>query len=429
MGQEDKVTENVKSTPDKYNITYVIFFVAGVGCLLPWNFFCTAIPYFQYKLRNTSAKNSTIIAPDHMSHEQVLFGNYLALCSMLPLAAFTILNLFIMKWISAFIRYVLGSTIIFLMFVLTVILIRIEMNAQIFLGLTLASIVIINSAGAIVQGSLLGIASVLPSRNIRACLEGQALAGVLAALAQIASLAGASNFTTSAFAYFLIALAILGTSIIMTLMLKRNAHFKSYWDAETCIKVDDTKTQDGEENFLRLSELRSETVLEFDQHHVTQRSSGHLLKSLYEMWIHGGCAMLTLMYTLMLFPALLQPIKSVHFNPDNTWSSVFFVPVIVFLSFNVFDWIGRTLAGFVKWPRRNQRWILLAICLARVVFVPLCMFMNQQPRKHLSVVFNHDAYPIILVILLGLTNGYFLSLAMTYGPRLLSQLAKWTGFQ
>ncbi|GAA57790.1 equilibrative nucleoside transporter 3 [Clonorchis sinensis] len=44
------------------------------------------------------------------------------------------------------------------------------------------------------------------------------------------------------------------------------------------------------------------------------------------------------------------------------------------------------------------------------------MFMNQQPRKHLSVVFNHDAYPIILVILLGLTNGYFLSLAMTYGP-------------
>ncbi|KAG5453291.1 Equilibrative nucleoside transporter 2 [Clonorchis sinensis] len=128
MSQEDKVTENVKSIPDKYNITYIIFFVAGVGCLLPWNFFCTAIPYFQYKLRNTSVDNSTIIAPDHMSYEQILFGNYLALCSMLPLAAFTILNLFIMKWVSAFTRYVVGSITIFLMFVLTVILIRIELS-------------------------------------------------------------------------------------------------------------------------------------------------------------------------------------------------------------------------------------------------------------------------------------------------------------
>ncbi|GAA51625.1 solute carrier family 29 (equilibrative nucleoside transporter) member 1/2/3 [Clonorchis sinensis] len=188
----------------------------------------------------------------------------------------------------------------------------------------------------------------------------KALAGVLAALAQIASLAGASNFTTSAFAYFLIALAILGTSTIMTLMLRRNAHFKSYWNVETCIKVNDTKTQDTEENFLRLSELRSETVLESDQPHVTQRSSRHLLKSLYEMWIHGGCTMLTLMYTLMLFPALLQPIKSVHFSPDNAWSSVFFVPVIVFLSFNVFDWIGRTLAGFVKWNTSELTTRLLA---------------------------------------------------------------------
>ncbi|TGZ70922.1 hypothetical protein CRM22_002918, partial [Opisthorchis felineus] len=67
-------------------------------------------------------------------------------------------------------------------------------------------------------------------------------------------------------------------------------------------------------------------------------------------------------------------------------------------------------------PRVNQRWILLALCLTRVVFVPLCMFMNQQPRKNLPVVFLNDAFPIILVILLGLTNGYYVSLGMTYGP-------------
>ncbi|TGZ47095.1 hypothetical protein CRM22_011059, partial [Opisthorchis felineus] len=157
-------------TRDKYNIAYIIFFIAGAGSLLPWNFFCTAIPYFQYKLRDASTTNTTF---EELSPEQALFGNYLALCSMLPLALFNLLNLVLVKWVSAFVRFIVGSTVVFLMISLTVILVHMELGAQLFLGITLCSVVIMNSAAAIVQGSLLGIASVLPPRNIRAFLEGQ----------------------------------------------------------------------------------------------------------------------------------------------------------------------------------------------------------------------------------------------------------------
>lgn len=37
---------------DRFNGTYIIFFLLGVGSSLPWNFICTAKHYWIYKLRN-----------------------------------------------------------------------------------------------------------------------------------------------------------------------------------------------------------------------------------------------------------------------------------------------------------------------------------------------------------------------------------------
>ncbi|VDP69948.1 unnamed protein product [Echinostoma caproni] len=93
---------------DKYKLVYIIFFISGVGTLLPWNFFITAIPvrsetfynyfqYFQYKLRNQSLDTESYLDPKNMTREQRLFGSYLAVCSMVPLATFNIIGLVIMK--------------------------------------------------------------------------------------------------------------------------------------------------------------------------------------------------------------------------------------------------------------------------------------------------------------------------------------------
>lgn len=42
------------SPDDLYNLVYVIFFLMGIGSLLPWNFFITARDYWMYKLSNSS---------------------------------------------------------------------------------------------------------------------------------------------------------------------------------------------------------------------------------------------------------------------------------------------------------------------------------------------------------------------------------------
>ncbi|KAA3670169.1 uncharacterized protein DEA37_0008521 [Paragonimus westermani] len=75
--------------------------------------------------------------------------------------------------ISSFTRYIIGAVAVFLLFLVTVILVKIVLEPGVFLGITLASVVVINSGSAIAQGSVLGIAALLPPRNMKACLEGQ----------------------------------------------------------------------------------------------------------------------------------------------------------------------------------------------------------------------------------------------------------------
>lgn len=53
--EEPSVTRPGGRKPgDHPNGVYVIFFLLGIGSLLPWNFFITAKHYWAYKLQNCS---------------------------------------------------------------------------------------------------------------------------------------------------------------------------------------------------------------------------------------------------------------------------------------------------------------------------------------------------------------------------------------
>nr|CAH8868888.1 unnamed protein product [Trichobilharzia regenti] len=389
---------------DKYRLVYIVLFMCGLGGLLPWNFFINAQRYFDYKMRNKSLPNTADYSnPNIMTPSQVLFGSFIAVCSLVPFALMSVANLFLMKWFKSNLRFIVGSVVVFLVFLATVIIVPIDVSADAFLGLTLFSVVLLNCGSALVQSSVFSTAAVLPSESMKAVLEGQAVSGVLASVASIISIAAASTPTASGMAYFLIALIFIAVSTVLFLMLPKNSYFRYYWKGRAS-----ANPNEGEPSIQRQHSESLEPIVD--------RQPIGVLASMRETILPGFCVLLTLLVTLSIFPAVASRIRPMNVIPGDKWTNIYFVPVLIFLSYNICDWCGRTLGGFVKWPRRNQMRLVLALCILRFILIPFCMFCNAQPRYHLPVLFKHDVFPALMVIILGLTNGYLMTIAMMHGP-------------
>ncbi|GAA6229117.1 equilibrative nucleoside transporter 1 [Lates japonicus] len=80
------------------------------------------------------------------------------------------------------------------------------------------------------------------------------------------------------------------------------------------------------------------------------------------------------------------------------------------------DWAGRSLTAICMWPGKDSIWLPVLVGL-RVVFIPLFMLCNVQPRHYLPVPFAHDAWYIIIMIFFSFSNGYLASLCMCFGPK------------
>lgn len=61
-------------------------------------------------------------------------------------------------------------------------------------------------------------------------------------------------------------------------------------------------------------------------------------------------------------------------------------------------------------------WLPILV-IARVIFVPLFILCNVQPREYLPVVFANDAWYIVFMIVFAFSNGYLASLCMCFGPK------------
>lgn len=77
-------------------------------------------------------------------------------------------------------------------------------------------------ASAILQGGLFGIVGKFSSRYITAVVSGQALGGIFAALAEIASLCFGASSATSAFVYFMVANVMLLLSLAAYIFLSHS---------------------------------------------------------------------------------------------------------------------------------------------------------------------------------------------------------------
>ncbi|XP_077427499.1 equilibrative nucleoside transporter 1-like [Vanacampus margaritifer] len=134
-----------------------------------------------------------------------------------------------------------------------------------------------------------------------------------------------------------------------------------------------------------------------------------------KIWPLAACVCATFTVTIGTFPAVTADAKSTLASGGAGWD-MYFVPVACFLLFNVSDWAGRSLTALCTWPGQDSR-LLPVLVACRTALVPALMLCNVQPRRHLPVVFRHDAFFAAFMMVFAFSNGYLASLAMCFGPK------------
>lgn len=412
---------------DRYKAVWLIFFMLGLGTLLPWNFFMTATLYFKNRLgqpQNVSlgtanlsravqaSATPTVPSPDQ-NYLRDIFNNVMTLCAMLPMLIFACLNSFLHQRIPQSVR-ILGSLVaILLVFLTTAILVRVPLDALPFFVITMIKIMLINSFGAILQGSLFGLAGLLPAHYTAPIMSGQGLAGIFASVAMICAITSGSELSESAFGYFITACGVIILTIICYLGLPRLEFYRYYQQ----LKLEGPGEQETKLDLISKGEASRAGKEEFGvsaPNSQPTNNSASIWAILKNILVPALSVCFIFTVTIGVFPAVTSDAKS-SIAGSSAWGR-YFIPVSCFLNFNVFDWLGRSLTTITMWPGKDSRW-LPSLVVARLVFVPLLLLCNVHPRRYLAVIFKHDAWYIIFIAAFAFSNGYLASLCMCFGPK------------
>ncbi|XP_016330081.1 equilibrative nucleoside transporter 1-like [Sinocyclocheilus anshuiensis] len=364
---------------DRYNAVWIIFFILGLGTLLPWNFFMTA----------TMVTIVSLKPPLMTNFNGTLIPQKLRISGSL--------------------------SVILVVFLITAVLVKVEMEPLPFFAFTMIKIICINSFGAILQGSLFGLAGMLPASYTTPIMSGQGLAGTFAAFSMICALASGSALQDSAFGYFITACVVILLAIVSYFALPKMEFFQYYSESNG------SRSSSDEENKMDLlkpeGHAEKRPVLSLTDEE--SRPAVSVFGIFKQIWVMALSVCFVFTITIGVFPAVTVDVKTTVVEEGNGWNT-YFIPVSCFLLFNLMDWAGRSLTAVCMWPGKDSIWLPILV-IARLVFVPLFVLCNVQPRHYLPVVFSHDAWYIVFMILFSFSNGYLASLCMCFGPKKVSQ--------
>ncbi|KAJ4918660.1 hypothetical protein JOQ06_010004 [Pogonophryne albipinna] len=351
--------------------------------------------YFTSRLKDTPSTqtNETLADGDTRSVLESKFNNVMTLCAMVPLLIFTCLNSFLHQRIPQKLRIIGSLAVILVVFLLTAVLVKIDMGPLPFFTITMIKIICINSFGAILQSSLFGLAGILPASYTTPIMSGQGLAGTFAAFSMICALASGSALQDSAFGYFITACVVILLAILAYIVLPRMEFFQYFMESNGSRPATD------EENKMDL--LKKDSTEE-----------KRPVVSLTEEEAKPTVSVVNIFKQSQWRSRRRWQME----EPGNLTSS----PCRVRVLFNLMDWAGRSLTAVCMWPGKDSMWLPVLVGL-RIVFIPLFMLCNVQPRNFLPVLFAHDAWYIFFMIFFAFSNGYLASLCMCFGPKKVPQ--------
>jgi solute carrier family 29 (equilibrative nucleoside transporter), member 1/2/3 len=284
-----------------------------------------------------------------------------------------------------------------------------HVTAGVYLGFILAMVFFTSLAAGLMQNGAFAFASGFGHPEyIQAIMTGQAVAGVLPAIAQIVSVLAIppsepavakrddsiaetpppQESSTAAFIYFLTAAVISIVAVLAFIpLVKRHNHIMESRMMESITSIEEAERA---------------------QRKVVSLTT--LYKKLH--WLAAAVAMC--FAATMFFPVFTAQIISVR--PADDTSRLFqptsFIP-LAFLFWNTGDLLGR-LAALLPFSLRHRPAALFVFSIARLLFIPLYLLCNVGGH---GAVVNSDIFYLFIVQLgFGLTNGWLGSSCMMAAP-------------
>lgn len=135
-----------------------------------------------------------------------------------------------------------------------------------------------------------------------------------------------------------------------------------------------------------------------------------------KVWVFGISEFLVFVATLSVYPAITILIQSTHKAEKTAWTDIYFLPVLNYLLFNTGDYLGRIIAGIVKWPKNNPT-IIFVLTLMRFAFVPAFLVCNITQKHPLPILIHSDVIFIVMMALFSLSNGYIANISLMAAPK------------
>ncbi|XP_022956603.1 equilibrative nucleotide transporter 1-like [Cucurbita moschata] len=357
-----------KIPSDPFNLTYITYFFLGVGCLLPWNIFITAVDYFSFIYPETRVDRIFAVAN--------------LLVALIGLVFVVLYSHKSVARVRINVGMIIFTVALLLVPVLDLSYIRGRVGLYNGFHVTVGSIVLCGAGDALVQGSVVGCAGELPERYMQAAVSGFGAAGVLVSVMRIVTKAiypqDAHGLRQSANLYFAVGISIMILCIVLynlAAMLPVVKHFESI------------KKQEKEEHGDRLFGSMDKSTLWDIINRVKIYATGLVLINVV---------------TLSIFPGFIT--EDVHSEIFKDWYSA-----LLITGYNVFDLIGKYLSSVyvIENPRTA-----FGSCIGRLVFYPLFLGCLHGPE------FLRSEVPVIvLTYLLGLTNGYLTAVNLILAPK------------
>ncbi|TYH39334.1 hypothetical protein ES332_D12G173000v1 [Gossypium tomentosum] len=356
---------------DKFNLGYIIYFTLGVGFLLPWNSFITAVDYFSYLYPEASV-------------DRVFAVVYM----VVGLACLLVIVFYAHKS-EAYMRINVGLGIFVVSLVVVPVMDAVYIKGRVGLYdgfyVTVGLLALAGIGDALVQGGLIGAAGELPERYMQAIVTGSGGSGVLVSMLRILTKAvfpqDGDGLRKSAYLYFFTSIVFM----VICIVLYNVAHKLPIMQYYEELKAEAVKEEKAEKGPMTGP--------------VWRATLWNIVGTV--KW-YGFGIVLIYVVTLSIFPGYIT--EDVHSLVLKDW-----YPVLLITGYNVFDLVGKSLTAV--YLLENAK-LAISACVVRLLFFPLFLGCLHGPQ-----LFRTEFPVSLLTCLLGLTNGYLTSVLMIMAPK------------